>query len=311
MPQKIPSTRKEVTINLGWLVRHKISLVLSLAVVVSAVTAFAWGLHQTSRPEHVFKAMLADNFATTSVTRSVDSSQEASSIQQVSQLSFKGEPRSRSVILLTQKAEGAPTTTVKTETIGTPTTDYSQYVTIDTQQKGANGKKLDYSKVEGLWGQAKAEQNAGGQYLNQAAIGLVAFGNLSPDKRSAILSKLYSKRIYQTDYSKAQSKKNDGNAVWEYQVKVNVADYVPILQEIGKLTGITSLAKLDAASYAQSPPVTITMSVAKRSHQLVKVSYPDGGQTEVYSGYNLNQAIQLPERTMPLSDLQQLVQAVQ
>ncbi len=301
--------RKEIVINLSWLIRHKILVLVIVAATIFLVSLIAEVVHLTTRPEHSFKAMLSNNLSTVSVTRKVTRKQNDSSLEQYTQLSFLGEPRSRSVIVLKQAGKGGTSTEVKTETIGTTNNDYSRYVTIKTNQKNAAGKVPDFSGVEGLWGQAgKGNEN---QFLQQAALGLVPFANLTAEQRSKIIGDIYKKNIYDVNFSKAKAETVDGKHVWSYPVRMNVAAYVTVLQQFGKISGIPGLDKLDATSYAQTPPAELTISVDKFSHQLIRVAYNDGSQSEDYGSYGLSSQIELPEKTVPLADLQQMIQSVQ
>lgn len=307
------SNRPTVTINLSWLTSHKVASALVTALIISLISGAAWGVHQYTQPDAVFSGMLVNNLSTNSVTRKTVSDQQGENVTQYAQLSFVGQPRTHAVIVLRQKNEAGKENIVKTETIGTKDTDYSRYISVETDQKTTTGAPLDFSKIEGTWGKTSTEGPAAqpAQFLQQATLGLVPFANLQASVRDKIIDQLEDKGAYQIDYQKLESGKIGNKKVWIYPVQVNVEQYVGILKDIAKQSGIGNLEELDPAAYKDAPPLKLKFSVAKFSRQLLRISYEDGTQQEDYSNYGLNSPIELPAKTISVEELQKQLQSVQ
>lgn len=300
--------RRVITINLSNIITKKSLTLLAAAIVVVAVPAFFWWYHDYTSPQNVFNGMLETSLSTRSVTREVNSGQDGETVAQYTQLSFAGEPRARSLVVLKQKIADNVQSEVKTETIGTPQDDFSKYLSINTGQKNASGMPLDFSKVEGVWSKAAAEQRT--QNLQNAIVGFVLFANFNSEQRTKFIGRLHTERIYDIDYSKVKSEKVANRSVWTYPVKLNIASYAAVLKDFVKELGLGELADFNPADYASYPPVELSFSIDKGSQQLVQLNHSDGNQKELYSSYGLSQSIELPASTISLSDLQGRVQAV-
>lgn len=309
MPNTSNSDRKVITINTVTIQKNKTLIIAILAAVIFAVSLGAWVKHIHTGPQNVFEAMLSQNLSTRSVTKEVTSEQEGESVSQFTQLSLVGEPTARSIIILKQKGEDGKENVVKTETIGTNKADFSRYVQIDTSQKTESGQQADFSGVINQWGKGDAQEGSS-QYLQQGALGLIPFANLSNEAKSKLLSRMYEKKVFETDYSKAKSVNLDGKPAWEYPVQINIAEYVGILQSIAKEIGLAEVSGLDPEAYKDSPPAPVTITVGKYSRQILQLTTGEG-QKEKYSAHGLVNPITLPEKTIPLEELQQKLQLVQ
>ncbi len=255
-------------------------------------------------PSRVFWGMIENNLSTSGVTRRTVNEQGGQKTDQYTQLSFVDPVASHSYVDLVQ-GDGNNGTQVRTETIGTKDTDYSRYISIKTNQKSQDGKPLDFSKVQQVWG--KSDQLGGGQYYRQAALGLVLFANLDNATALEVSNKLRQQDVYTVDYSKAKSTKVNGKSVWTYAVKLDVAKYLTVVKEYSKKLPLGNIDELDPEQYKSSPPIELSISVGKLSRQVVQIQTSDG-QKEDYLSYGLKAPVELPEKTIPISDLQQRLQ---
>lgn len=287
---------------------HRVGVFMTTGVLLFLLSINVWWKFVYQNPHQVFRAMLANGLSTTGVTRQVNTNQNGSEIEQYIQLSFVGWPTARSFIKLSQGSEKDSKTTVKSETIGTQTTDFSRYLSVDSTQKGADGKRLEFKDVLGVWG--RTQPGAPVQYLQQAAVGLAPFANLSVPNRDKFLKQIDDKKIYKVDYSKTRSESINNRAVWVYPVEVNVAAYVGVLKDIAKATGFKDLDGLDPAAYEGSPPVVLELSVDKKSRFLKRLSFKDGQQSEDYSAYGITRPIDVPSDAISIDELQNRVQGI-
>src|SRR3990167_3583794 len=107
-----------------------------------------------------FWGMINNNLSTASITEHITQSGQGQSVDQYMQKQFGSQKASHSVIVLKQTGGRAESSsTVKSETINTPTTDYSRYLQVNSQQKTASGKPIDSSKILGVWAKTDNPNN--------------------------------------------------------------------------------------------------------------------------------------------------------
>lgn len=303
----MPAAKKKSTptVQKPFIVSHTPLVLSALAVVLIVVFAGLWWTKVYTSPHRVFDGMLANNLSTVSVTRE-SSIQGNSSYNKIEQLNFSAPRGVQTLVTLAEPAEGGVNKVI-TETIGTIDADYSRYLSISTQTKNAAGQKLDYSKVVNIWG--KSEPGDGQpQYFSQSVLGLVPFANLTAEQRSNLINQLTTNKVYDVDYSNVKPKEINGKSALEFPVLVKPYEYVKSIMSLTKTIGI-DMSGLDAEQYKGQPPISITITIDKRSRQVIKIVY--GQQVETYSGYGLSQSINVPDKTIPASQLKQKVQEVQ
>jgi hypothetical protein len=284
-------------------------LVLSIiAVTILVIVGIVWWNSIYTRPRNVFEDMLKNNLATKSITKSNSTTENGSSMNKTEQTSFVPNIASRSLLDITQPGEAGDTKVI-TESIGTLDTDYSQYLKIDTAQKGETGKKLDYGNILNIWGRSSL-QTGQPQNFQQSILGLVPFANLKPADRQKAIDLLINDQAYKVDYSKVEPKKLDGYSALVFPVSINTSKYLVALKDIAKAGGFADLSALDPAQYKDSPPVEVKMTIDKRSRQLLEIEFVGVGQKETYSSYGLASPIKLPNKVIAIEELQQKIQEV-
>ncbi len=298
MPKKTEATEAK-----PFIVTNTPAVLIIIGLILFIVFGGLWWTKIYNSPRRVFEGMLRNNLSTSSVTRTSTSSDQQG-FERIEQLNFLQPIATRTYIKLVQPSQTGQAT-VETETIGTQAADYSKYLKINVGAKTANSP---YKSVEGIWGKSSLSDGEP-QYLSQAMQGLVPFANLSATDRSKIISLINSKGVYKVNYASTKPKKINGKSAIDFSVAVNPAKYIEMLKEITKSAGIGGFETLDPAQYKDQPDVNITIVVDKLSRQIIEVNY--GQQKEVYSAYGINQAVEVPEKTIPFSDLQQKIQAVQ
>lgn len=312
MPKKSTNDNNVITIDINRLANIRVQLIVALATVILLGTSMLWWQKVNTTPGRVFEAMLRRNLTTASITKKVSSGSDGQKLDQYVQLSFAAEqPIARSLVVYEQKTQEGPNSLVKTETLGTNTADYSRYVQIETDQKNQQGKALDFSRVRDVWGKLdKNEDAAQVQNLQSAVFGLVPFARLDASLSDKFARQLIDSKAYGVDYSQAKSTTVNGRSVWQYTVKINVAEYLKVLQKVSQLVGVRDTSALNAEDYQNQPPVEVTMSVEKSSRQLLVLDTGSGGQKEEYSAYGITLPIQLPTNVVPQAELQQKLQDI-
>ena len=293
------------TNNQPFIITHKALSLSIIAVIIFGVAGAAWWKHVYNSPRRVFEGMIRTNLSTVSVTRTTVLDQQGGTVEKVEQLSFVPTVASRTAAIIKQQsAEGD--TNVVSETIGTTTKDYSQYVSIKTSQKGSSGTPLNYDPVLNIWGESAQPQS-----YQQAVLGLIPFANLKPADADAMFRKLEDKKVYTIDYSKVEPKKVGGKSALVFTVSVNTARYVEVIKEIAKTGGFSDFADLNPADYKDSAPIDVKLTVDKLSRHLLEADFVASAQKEAYSAYGLSTPINVPTKTVPLESLQQKIQEIQ
>lgn len=294
--------------NVPYILTNTPLVLTVVAIVIMTIVSIAWWNSIYLRPRNVFEDMLKNNLATKSITKMTNNSDGNSTLEKTDQLSFVPQVASQSVLDITQPGPAGETNVV-TESIGTLQADYSKYLKIDTSEKGANGKQLDYTSVLNIWGKSSA-QSGQPQNLQQSVLGLVPFANIRPEERQKIITMLINDQAYKVDYSKVEPKELDGYSALVFPVSIDSAKYLATLIELSKIGGYADLKGLDPAQYKDNPPIEVKMIVDKRSRKLLEVDFAGTDQKETYASYGLSMPIQVPENTIPIQELQQKIQDV-
>jgi len=295
--------------------RQTTALLTIVGIIVLIVAGWLWWQNVYSTPERVFWSMVNNNLVTTGITKhSTQSGQQApTTTDQYTRLTFGSQNTVRSIVTLTQD-DGTNKSVVKTETIGTPDNDFARYLSINTTQKSSEGKLLDFTKIQGIWGKSPdpvAGQPSTASYLRQAVLGLVPFGYLDSENRASIVSYMQNNQVYKPDFSHVQKTTKNGKAVYIYAVEVQPKAYANLLVMMNKAMGLGAIDGLDPSAYESSPPIKTQFTVDKNSRQLVSISYVGSGQEEAYSDYGLSLPLILPTQTIPIAELQKRIQTVQ
>lgn len=291
------------------------ALVITAGIIILAIGGWLWWQNIYSTPQRVFWATINNNLATTGITKHVPPSGQDSgtTTDQYTRLSFGAQNMVRSVNILTQD-NGTSKSTVKTETIGTPDSDFARYLSIQTDQKNAEGKPLDFTKIQGIWGKsadAALGQSASASYFRQAVLGLVPFAYLDSATRSEVLTYMQTNSVYKIDFSKTQKTNQNGKSVYIYTVNIMPKAYASFLVELNKKLGLGTLDGIDPSSYDSTPPIKTQFTIDKNARQLASVKYSSNSQEEDYSGYGLNTPFALPTQTIPITELQNRIQSIQ
>src|SRR3990167_8722229 len=280
-----------------------------VAILLFVVFGGVWCRNVYMSPSHVFWGMIDNNLATESVTRHVVQDQGGQTLDQYMQLQFGSSNTAHNLISVKQAGDMGENE-VKSETIGTLKNDYSRYISIKTAQKTADGKPIDASKLVGIWAKtedSKAGQPSNAQYFQQSILGIVPYANLNYQQRHELIKLMQDKKAYDFSGEPIKREKLNGRAVYVYTVNISPKAYIEMLQKFTKYMGLDEMG-LDPSQYEGAAPLKVEMTVGKLSRQLLKIKYVDGGQEETYSAQGLEQAVGLPSKPIPISELQDRIQ---
>lgn len=267
-----------------------------------------WWKQVYNHPRRVFEGMLNNSLSLNSITRSTVSDGYGGKTEKIEQLSFVPDAAVRTWVAIDQPSETG-SSKVKTETIGTRNQDFSRYLSIETSQKGENGKKLDYSSALNTWG-----RTSGGtppEYYAQAILGIVPFAQVPASQRTEAVKAFSDSKVYEVDYSKVEPKRINGKSALVIPVKVHLKQYLTLFKKIAKDSGLNDFEAVNPDEYADGEPVEVSLTIDKISRNLLAVSYAgEPAQVESFSGHGQSLPIKAPEQTILLDQLQQKLQSI-
>lgn len=293
------------------LIRYPRSGAAIAAVIVLVGGSLAWWLYIWQNPHRVFEDMLATALSTTSVTKVVRASSGSQRLEQYARLEM-GTTNAADWLVTAAQSDSS----VTSESIGTPATGFIRYTQIATGQKQAGNKPYDFSTVLNVWGEADGQTDPSlGHLFSQTLLDisnapLPPIGNLPEPKRQELLDYMHAQQIFSPSYSGVKRVNVDRHAVYNYQVSVKLGAYVRMMQAFAHDLGISDLDTLDPSQYSTLPPVTMTLSVDRASHQLIAASYPASGFSQQYTDWGLSTPIAIPHADLTTTDLQRRIQAL-
>lgn len=287
--QTIVSKLNNITI-LYWL--------LAASAILMIVAGIVWINVVYMNPRNVFNGMLSNNLATTGYTREVVGDQQQMQSSEIAQIQTGGVNTVQTRTSLTRGSEK-----VVTEAIGTETHDYVRYTKIETEQKDADGKELDFSNVINKW--AKNDSKGMGTNFQQLLLGVMPIGNVSPETRAELKKFMRNHTVFAVNYDSVKTEKINGRKAYTYEVQLLPQTYVEMLKIYGNGVGLAGQVKdLDPKNYADAEPTDLTVTVDAKSRTLVKIKYPEANREETYSGFGVRTIIEAPKNTISGAELQ-------
>jgi hypothetical protein len=274
--------------------------------VVAAVTLGTWNKH-AANPERVFWDTVAQGLRTSSVTIGAAQDAGGTNVHQLLQYSLGAENINHTLTTLNQSG-----TTVKNEAIGTPTADYTRYVSVKTDQKGADGKPLNLSKIIGVWAKNDTNNTGAGQLFTQAVMGTslplggvaIPIANLSPALRTDMITEMRNDNIYQVNFKDVKKKTVNGRLQYTYDVTVQPVLYAGMMKNFAKSMGLHALDQLDPNSFSGQAGLKLRLVVDARAKHLMSAELPDSHVNQTYNSYDVPVSISVPKTTVTVTELQ-------
>jgi hypothetical protein len=273
--------------------------------VLLVVAVWLWCFKISVDPERTFWATIEHGLANRGVTIQSEQESGGARAKQTIQFSLGAENLSHARTSVNTQ----PGTTVVSETIGTPTVDYTRYLDIQTDQKKRDGGKMDFSKVLNIWSKG-AEGSA--QLFTQAVFGStlpvggmgVPLGNLSAEARDRLMRQIRDDVVYQIDFSKVKKERLNGRLVYTYDASLQPVAYVAMVKSFAQSIGLHGLDEINPADYKGQQPFKLKITVDVRARQVVTIAANEGPAKQTYSGYDVPVQTDLPKETISSAELQ-------
>ncbi len=279
----------------------KINLNSRLIIGLIGVILFTGWLYCTEvvkSPENVFWASLNNNLSTVSVVRLIEQKQTGLEVSRRARVSSGEQLSLRSIVDIKQTTPKNKVTKVKSENIITKDKNVARYVSIKSDTKINNIKR-----IENKWflDPSSEEQNLNSIY---EALGLTPgyitgsppFILLGNNSKAVVLPKL--RDVYKPNFTSVKKINIDGKQTYEYEVEVNVSNYVRFLQSIREQLGLDGLG-LNPEDYEQNEPLKIVIAITVNGRQIIKINDKEQNRQESYSNYGVISNIQIPEPEIP------------
>jgi hypothetical protein len=281
------------------------------ALALFALSGWSWWHFVRSNPERTFFAALENSMQTRGVTRVVNQSAGAQSLDQKVQLNLAGDHYAHSSTTI--KQEGEVDATVATETISTPNAEFVRYTDITTDQKNTKGEVLDFSQLLNIWGKTETNpDSATGELYGESVLGVVPFGNVNAKDREAIMQYILSNNVYSFDFNQVERRIENGRPVYVYDVTVAPEQYVTMLKQFASAIGMKQLENIDPARYRQTEPLSFVIKADVWGQHFSEIEYSNGARTEGLESYGLiGDILELPKESIPVEELQSKLQEVQ
>ena len=271
--------------------------------------SWLWWHYSYLNPQTVFWSAVNNNLVVNGVTKHTASQDNTGKLEQYDQISLGAPNLVKSVATLTQTGANEQKNAVVTETLGTPSVNFSRYTKIETSAKTSNGKAPDFSKVVNQWSKQELGTSANGSFA-EAIFDIIPFARLSAAQRHEVLNGMQRDNTYGIDFGAVQKARKDGRLFYGYDASIAPDKYVSLLKQVDSMMGLNQLKNLDPSQYQGSRPVQVKIIVDAAAHQLAALEYT-GTQREVtYTAWGASRDGILPTNTISQADLQRRLNTV-
>ena len=285
-------------------------------VVLVVISAFIWWTQVYENAYNVYWSMLANSLSTSSDMKHLVDNTNGTRLDE-----YIGQQFGPNTIAYGKVTITNPTNVVQTESVGTLSTDYIRYTSIQTKQKNKSGNNYSFSKVLGKWAKSPVQNVAATGSTStplfaQTVLGLgggnlIPIANLTLSQRQFLVRQLHENDIFDTTFNNVQKSAVNGRPAYVYTVSVEPVAYVAFEKQFANDLGLHTLDNIDPNSYQNQQSIQVELSVDIRSHHLVEINYPGSQHQEFYSSYGVPLNMQVPHATISSQTLQNLISQTQ
>ena len=305
-PASVPGQASTEKQNINY--KKLTAVFLLLSFVIGTTATVFWYKDIYLSPERRFWSAIDNSLSTKSVVRTLTSGGTGNQVVQDNRFVFTETDFAESRVEFTNRSATVDTFVV-TEGLTTLDSQYSRYVSFDTNDTREDGSTADIDEVLGQWAGATVDEErreeARLNYVSEL-VTLALFGDYSSSLRAGIIDSLQSADTYRVNYEAVSEGEIDENAVFFYPVSVGLKSYASILQDSFESAGLGGFPPLDPENYREDARVNATFAIRKRDNALVGVQF--GDRSEQYSNYGALRELSIPEVKFTPEELEAIVQ---
>jgi hypothetical protein len=293
--------------------KQLICLMYGTGLVFLGVSGWLWWNRIETNPERAFWSMVNQSMSTKSATIEATQDQSGTVVRQTTQFTTGNKARAHGTIQVNQG-----TTLIRSEVIGDNTADYNRYTQIKTEEVGATGKKIDGTKLVGLWAKSATAQGGGDtthKLLARAVLGIDLIGSapipiadFTSAQRDKLITLMHDSEVYQVDYKHVAKSRKDGRLMYTYDVTMQPIAYVRLMKQFAKEAGMKELESVEPNGFHDAQKIVVKMTVDVHAHRLVTVGFEASGFVQSYTYYDIPMTVGIPAKTMSYDDLQKRLQ---
>jgi len=263
--------------------------------------------------ERRFWAAIERSMALPSVVRTQTQGTPDNRASQKYRFHYSPQQAIESVVRLNQEsfAGTQERTTVASEGVLYADNQYLQY--SEFESVNADGEKADVSDLLNTWAavfigepteadeaiRAQTKQSYASEYVN-----VVLFGNFPAEMRRAILDTMQKSSIYGDQLMNPVPATDTEVATDVYSVNINLKEYVTVLNNALRDSGVGPLDGLDPESVSDEP-ISGTVYVGRKSGNITRVIF--NGREETYSDHGIVSTVERPTAELTITEMQERV----
>lgn len=274
----------------------------AIIFVVAGVLAYT-NLYMNK--ERRFWAAIENGLRTNSVTKEVVQDNPNGSSIQLSRMNFGPNTFVEGKTSVYNRTSTVTSTTIVTRTLTTKDASFVQYEDIQTNEKKDDDSAFDFTDVIGTWAKQDTNEETGKEQLAENFIQLVPFASLDGQVAQDFVKKLREVNAYSVDFGATEE--DSKNKLTVYSVTVNAKAYVSVLSEVMEASGFGQLPMLDESQYDATSTIKIKLAIDS-ANTVRKIAFSES-EFESYLDYGASFALQTPDTTISLLDLQTRLQS--
>jgi hypothetical protein len=280
--------------------------ILGLVVIgIILILLWLWWHFDYTKPTNVFNGMISSSLSTNSFAKEVTQNASGQYLSQYTVIETGGHDISESVTKIDTPSQK---TYVTTESIGTPSSDYEEYTHISTGVTDSKKTTPKFGPAIGVWGSSVGSTTTNGQLFNSTILGYIPIGDLTSPQKASLIKLIKTDNVYKFS-TNVKKKTVDGRLRYTYKVVLNPVAYIEMIKQFGADLGLNQLSTVSDESMGETPlPFYVTVDVLSR--HLVSITASGSNRIESFSSYGINTQINIPKKTVPISQLEELLESL-
>jgi hypothetical protein len=293
---------------LAWDLKKLSKQFFVVAIILAFGTSIFWYKDIYMSHERRFWLAIDNSMSTDSVVRTLTSGGTGNEVVQDNRFYFSPQNLAESRVGFSNISATVKTSVV-TEGISTLQSQYSRYVSFQTNDPRPDGTIPSLDSVLGQW----SGQSASGEGLEEARLNYVSelvtlaiFGNFDATYRNEVIRTLKENSVYDVSFDKTIDEAVDGFDVLLYPAKVKLKAYAGQLQNSFIQAGLGEFPPLDPDNYREDATIAVTIAVRKKDNAIVGIKF--GDRQEKYTNYGVQKRIVEPVPAFTPQELEAEVQ---